>query len=297
MTDQSPLRKPEWLRTRLPSGEAWAETLRQRKRRGLATVCEEASCPNQCDCWGEGAVTFMILGDTCTRGCRFCNVKTAATPPSPDPDEPHRVAESVAELEARYVVLTSVDRDDLDDGGAGHFIRVIDAVKALGDVKVEALTPDFAGKAGARELLAESAADALGHNLETVERLTPRVRDKRASYRGSLDVLRDYKRLRPDRPTKSSLLLGLGETDDEIETAMRDLREADVDILTLGQYLQPTLRHLPVERYVTPEAFDEWAERGEAMGFACVMSGPLVRSSYRAEQAYAVCMLRQDQQD
>ncbi len=282
-----PLRKPEWLRTRLPSGEAWSETLRQRKRRGLATVCEEASCPNQCDCWGKGAVTFMILGDTCTRGCRFCNVKTSATPAAPDPDEARLVAESVAKLDARYVVLTSVDRDDLADGGAGHFVEAIDAVKALGDVKVEALTPDFADKEGALELLAESQADTLAHNLETVERLTPRIRDKRASYRGSLGVLREYKRLRPARPTKSSLQLGLGESDDEIETAMGDLREAGVDILTLGQYLQPTLRHLPVEKYVTPEAFDDWARRGEAMGFACVVSGPLVRSSYRAEQAYA----------
>jgi lipoic acid synthetase len=276
-------RKPDWLRIRPPGGGEYADLKRQLRERGLHTVCEEARCPNVEECWGGGTATLMLLGDTCTRGCAFCAVKTARRPPPPDADEPRKAAESVRLMGLDYVVLTSVDRDDLPDGGAGHFAACVRAVRAASPgTLVEVLVPDFQGDAVALATLLASRPDVVAQNLETVERLTHPVRDPRAGYRQTLDLLARVKRLLPGTLTKSSLMLGLGERDDELRAAMADLRAAGADFLTLGQYLRPTPRHLPVQRYVSPEEFARWATEGEALGFRHVASGPLVRSSYRA---------------
>ncbi|MHC4845775.1 MAG: lipoyl synthase [Planctomycetota bacterium] len=275
--------KPEWLKIRPPGGETYSRLKGQLRERGLHTVCEEARCPNVEECWGGGTATLMIMGDTCTRGCSFCAVKTARLPAPLDPREPARSAESVRLMELEYVVLTSVDRDDLPDGGAAHFAATVAEVRRQSpQTLIEVLIPDFGGDADALATLVASRPDVVAQNLETVERLTHPVRDPRAGYRQTLDLLARVKRLDPERLTKSSLMLGLGETDDEVRAAMADLRAADVDFLTFGQYLRPTPRHLPVAAYVTPERFDAWRVEGEAMGFRYVASGPLVRSSYRA---------------
>jgi len=252
----------------------------------LSTVCEEARCPNLPTCWGQGTATFMILGEICTRACRFCAVKHGKPAP-PDPEEPERLASAAKALGLRYVVLTSVDRDDLPDGGASHFASCIRALKkAAPNLRVEALIPDFSGQREALEKVVEAGPDVVGHNLETVRRLTPRVRDRRAGYELSLFVLRTLKELSPKIFTKSSLLLGLGETEEEVEEALRDLREAGVDIVVLGQYLRPTSRELPVARYVPPEEFEAWRKRALSLGFRAVLSGPLVRTSFRASEVY-----------
>jgi len=252
----------------------------------LSTVCEEARCPNLPTCWGQGTATFMILGEICTRACRFCAVKHGKPSP-PDPEEPERLASAAKALGLRYVVLTSVDRDDLPDGGASHFASCIRALKkAAPNLRVEALIPDFSGQREALEKVVEAGPDVVGHNLETVRRLTPRVRDRRAGYELSLFVLRTLKELSPKIFTKSSLLLGLGETEEEVEEALRDLREAGVDIVVLGQYLRPTSRELPVARYVPPEEFEAWRKRALSLGFRAVLSGPLVRTSFRASEVY-----------
>jgi lipoic acid synthetase len=275
--------KPEWLKIRPPGGETYSRLKGQLRERGLHTVCEEARCPNVEECWGGGTATLMIMGDTCTRGCSFCAVKTARLPAPLDPAEPARSAESVRLMELEYVVLTSVDRDDLPDGGAAHFAATVAEVRRQSpDTLIEVLIPDFGGDEAALATLVASRPDVVAQNLETVERLTHPVRDPRAGYRQTLDLLARVKQLDPGRLTKSSLMLGLGETDDEVRAAMADLRAADVDFLTFGQYLRPTPRHLPVSSYVTPERFDAWRVEGEAMGFRYVASGPLVRSSYRA---------------
>ncbi|MHC5209156.1 MAG: lipoyl synthase [Planctomycetota bacterium] len=275
--------KPAWLKIRPPGGPRYAGLKGQLRERGLHTVCEEARCPNVEECWSGGTATLMLLGDTCTRGCSFCAVKTARRPPPPDPAEAGRAAESVRLMELDYVVLTSVDRDDLPDGGAAHFAAAVRAVRRENpDTLIEVLIPDFGGDAGALATLVASRPDVVAQNLETVERLTHPVRDPRAGYRQTLDLLARVKRMGSAALTKSSLMLGLGETDAEVRAAMADLRAADVDFLTLGQYLRPTPRHLPVSRYVTPDEFDAWRAEGEAMGFRYVASGPLVRSSYRA---------------
>jgi lipoyl synthase len=299
------VRKPEWLRTAVPSGAGFESTNERLRAYGINTVCSSARCPNLAECWGRGTTTFLILGDTCTRHCRFCAVKTANPRGAADETEPQRVAKAVAELSLFYVVLTSVDRDDLSDLGAGVFAETVRQVKlqsARGKVQngppltpnprpptplVEVLTPDFGGREELIAQVVEVRPDVFGHNIETVERISPLVRDPRASYRRSLDVLATVKRLAPTMTTKSGLMVGLGETDDEVRAAFRDLRSVGCDIVTVGQYLQPARRCLPVERYVTPEEFVALEKEALTMGFKGALCGPLVRSSYRAEQVCA----------
>lgn len=287
-------RKPEWLLVRPPSGDAYAHLKGLLRGRSLHTVCEEAHCPNVWECWGGGTATIMLLGDVCTRGCRFCAVASGNPRGALDPDEPRKVAEALAELDLSYVVLTSVDRDDLPDGGAGHFATTVREIKARRpEMLVEALIPDFQGDLEAVRTVVDAGPDVLDHNLETVRRLQATVRDRRAGYDRSLAVLRAAKSMRPGLFTKSSLMLGLGETRDEILEAMRDLRANDVDFLTLGQYLRPSAWHLPVERFVPPEEFEELRAAGEAAGFAYVAAGPLVRSSYRAGEFFLERAIRE----
>ncbi len=286
-------RKPEWLKIRPPQGERYTWIKSQRQSLGLATVCEEAQCPNLAECWGSGTATFMVLGDTCTRGCRFCAVKTAKQGRPLDPLEPKRLADTIAAMRLDYIVITSVDRDDLGDQGASHFSACVAAVKAENPaLLVEILIPDFRGEEDCLAIVARSGAEVLAHNLETIRRLTPTVRDGRCSYEQSLGVLKTLKHLNPTLRTKSSLMLGLGETPQEIREAMADLREAGCDFLTLGQYLRPSSWHLPVQEYVHPEVFHGLREEGMAMGFAYVASGPLVRSSYRAGEFFIRHLLR-----
>jgi len=256
-------------------------------RYGLHTVCQSARCPNLPRCWGAGTATFMILGDVCTRRCRFCATRTGWPGGWVDGEEPERLGRAVAELGLSYVVLTSVDRDDLPDGGATHWARCIRAVKeARPGVLVEALIPDFSGGQSSLAEVLRAEPDVVGHNLETVRRLTPSVRDPRASYELSLEVLRRVKELSPRTITKSSLLLGLGETEDEVRGALRDMREAGVDIVVLGQYLRPGPEQLPVARYLPPEEYARWEAEARRMGFRAVVAGPLVRTSFRAAEVY-----------
>ncbi len=279
-------RKPRWLRVPVAGGERYQRVKDTLARLRLHTVCAEAHCPNVGECWSGGTATVMLMGDVCTRGCRFCHVKTAARPPPLDPDEPRHLAEAVAELGLDYIVVTSVDRDDLPDGGAGHFADAIRRLKAIDGLLVEVLTPDFQGDAEAVRTVGRAAPDVFANNLETVRRLTPLVRDARASYQQTLDVLARMKREFPRVVTKSSLMLGLGEAPAEVEEAMRDLRAHGVEILTFGQYLRPSEWHLPVVEWVSPEAFEAWRRRGLELGFRYVASGPLVRSSYRAAELF-----------
>jgi len=287
-------RKPEWLRVRPPSGETYAHLKSLFRGLGLHTVCEEARCPNVWECWGGGTATVMLMGNVCTRGCRFCAVASGNPHGVLDPDEPRKVAMAIAELGLSYVVLTSVDRDDLPDGGAAHFGRTIREIKSRSpDLLIEALIPDFQGDMNAVRTVVDAGPDVLDHNIETVRRLQSSVRDRRAGYDQSLAVLRSAKRMRPGGFTKSSIMLGLGETAKEVLETMRDLCAADVDIVTLGQYLRPSEWHLPVQEYVSPETFDAYREAGEAMGFLYVASGPLVRSSYRAGEFFLESVLRE----
>jgi lipoic acid synthetase len=277
-------RKPEWLRVRLASGPGYERVRRTVREHALSTVCEESHCPNIGECWSHGTATIMLMGAVCTRACRFCAVDTGNPNGWLDPDEPEHAARSVALMKLRYVVLTSVDRDDLPDGGAAHYAASIRAIaKSNPDTAIEALTPDFRGDARAVETVVDAPLAVFAQNLETVERLTGRVRDPRAGYGQTLAVLAHAKRRRPDVLTKSSLMVGLGETEDEIRTAMEDLRGTDVDLLTLGQYLRPTANHLPIERWVPPADFARYRDWGLALGFTEVAAGPLVRSSYRAD--------------
>ena len=285
--------KPQWLKVRAPGGPKYAALKTRARRLKLATVCEQARCPNVGECWGGGTATFMLMGEVCTRGCRFCAVNTARRPAPLDPDEPDAIAEAVDEMGLGYVVLTSVNRDELEDGGATHLAACIAAIKArCPDVLIEMLAPDFMGDRAAIETMAQAEVAVLGHNVETVERLTPIVRDPRASYRQSLEVLATISEVQPDLLTKSSLMLGLSETEDEVLRSLEDLRGVGVDIVTLGQYLRPSPRHLPVHAYITPEAFARYAEHARKMGFGFVASGPLVRSSYRAGELYVEGRLR-----
>ncbi len=287
-------RKPEWLRVRPPAGENYAHLKSLLRDLGLHTVCEEAHCPNVWECWGGGTAPIMLLGDVCTRGCRFCAVKSGNPHGIVDLEEPRKVATAIAELGLSYVVLTSVDRDDLTDGGASHFAATIRAIKARDpDVLVEALIPDFQGDREAVRTVVEARPDVLDHNVETVRRLQGVARDRRANYEQSLQVLRDAKAMRADLFTKSSIMLGLWETREEVLETMEDLRANEVDILTLGQYLRPSEWHLPVQEYVPPEAFDELREAGEALGFLYVVAGPLVRSSYRAGEFFLERVIRE----
>jgi len=263
------------------------------KQYSLHTVCEEAHCPNVGECWGGGTATFMIMGELCTRACRFCNVKSGKPDGVLDGEEPANVARAIKDLELKYVVLTSVDRDDLPDGGAAHFAQTISTIRALApDVCIEALIPDFGGGFAALQTVVQAGPHVIGHNLETTEPLTPKVRDPRASYHQSLKVLEDVKQLNRRVFTKSSLMLGLGEREEELLQTLRDLRAVGTDFLTLGQYLRPSPRNLPVVEYVTPEGFSHYQKAAEELGFLYVASGPLVRSSYRAGEYFAHRMIR-----
>jgi lipoic acid synthetase len=280
----APLAKPEWIRVRLGNGERFHEIKRILREHRLHTVCEEATCPNIGECFGKGTATFMILGDLCTRRCPFCDV-AHGRPLPPDAEEPANLAHTIAALNLKYVVITSVDRDDLRDGGAAHFAECIRAVRAHSpQTRIEVLVPDFRGRLEvALDALAASPPDVMNHNLETVPRLYRQARPG-ADYRNSLQLLKDFKSRFPHHPTKSGLMVGLGETDDEILEVLRDLRAHEVDMLTIGQYLQPSAHHLPVARYVEPAVFDEFARQAQAMGFMHAACGPLVRSSYHADR-------------
>ncbi|MBI5631669.1 MAG: lipoyl synthase [Elusimicrobia bacterium] len=280
---------PSWLKVKLPGGENFNRIKGVSARRNLHTVCEEARCPNIGECWAAGTATFMVLGNSCTRGCRFCSVSAAAAPAAPDPDEPRNLAATLADMRLEYVVLTTVCRDDLPDQGSAHLAACVRAAKKrCPGMLVEILLQDFRGEAEPLKTVLNAGPDVVAHNLETVERLTPQVRDAKAGYRQSLGVLENSRKLRPNSPTKSSLMLGLGETQEELVSAFKDLRSAGVDILTLGQYLRPTAspRHLPVAGFIPPERFEEYGALAREMGFLYVASGPFVRSSYRAGELF-----------
>jgi lipoic acid synthetase len=278
-------RKPPWLRVKLPAGAKFEEIRDIVRTHKLSTVCAESKCPNIAECWGRGTATLMLMGSVCTRACKFCSVSTGNPQGWLDPMEPANVADAVALMGLKYVVLTSVDRDDLPDGGAGHYAACIRAIHArTPDTAVEALTPDFAGRHDCVAKVLDAGLATFAQNIETVERLTHPVRDARAGYRQTLDVLKFAKAYALKTITKTSLMLGLGETDAEIARTLADIRVADVDVVTMGQYMRPTQNHLPVERFVTPEQFHQYRETALAMGFLEVVSGPLVRSSYRAER-------------
>jgi len=280
--------KPRWLKAPLASGGNHEFVRRTVREHRLATVCEEAKCPNIGECWNAGTATIMLMGEVCTRACRFCAVDTGNPRGWLDPEEPRNTARSVALMQLRYVVLTSVNRDDLPDGGAAHFAAAICAIKEIApQTAVEALTPDFQGVLAHVETVLDSGLEVFAQNVETVQRLTHPVRDPRAGYEQTLRVLAHAKRYRPAVLTKTSLMLGLGETDEEIGETLDDLRAREVDLLTLGQYLQPTANHLPVARFVTPQQFDRYRDWALQRGFRECVSGPLVRSSYRAEQLLA----------
>lgn len=274
-------RHPDWIRVRVPGGEGYARTRAIVKDSGVATVCEEARCPNVAECWAHGTATFMLMGDTCTRNCAFCAV-SHGRPEALDPMEPYRLAQAVKKLGLQHVVVTSVDRDDLSDLGAEHFAATVRAIRnTVPACEVEVLTPDFQGRKDCVETVAASPIAVYNHNLETVPRLYKRARAG-AKYERSLDVLRFARATRPDLLTKAGLMLGLGEEIDEVLTVLRDLRAAGCDIITLGQYLRPTAKHLPVERYLDPSEFEDLGRQALALGFRHVESGPLVRSSYHA---------------
>ena len=280
---------PPWLKVKLPTGPNVARLKEASRSRGLSTVCEEARCPNLAECWGGGTATFMVVGDTCTRGCRFCSVGTALKPALPDPQEPVKLAQTLKEMAVEYAVLTTVCRDDMPDQGAAHLSACIRAVKAAcPDMKIEMLLQDFRGDERLLETVIDSGPDVIAHNVECVERLTEKVRDAKAGYRQSLDVLAHVKKYAPAKPTKTSLMLGLGETEEELIQAFRDIRAAGVDILTLGQYLRPSgsRHHLMVDKFIHPDDFERYGEMARKHGFLYVASGPFVRSSYRAAELF-----------
>ena len=290
--DILPTRKPDWLRLNHSFTPKFKEVKSIVKENHLNTVCEEAMCPNINECWSNGTATFMLLGDVCTRACKFCAVDTGNPRGRLDKKEPYKVAQSIKKMSLKYAVLTSVNRDDLADGGAKHYSNTIEAIKyACPKVMVEALTPDFEGKNKSISILLSSSLDVFAQNVETVERLTVRVRDPRAGYQQTLNVLEKAKKLSPEVLTKTSLMLGLGETTKEIQSTMVDAYSVGVEILTLGQYLRPTLNHLPVKRYIPPEEFLHYKNMAKEIGFKEVASGPMVRSSYRADK---VARLLQD---
>ncbi|MEZ4301838.1 MAG: lipoyl synthase [Polyangiaceae bacterium] len=284
--------KPEWLKVRAPGGDTYHSLKRTFRELDLATVCEEARCPNVGECWREGTATVMLLGDVCTRGCRFCAVTTGDPRGAVDSREPEHTARAIARLDLQYVVMTMVNRDDLLDGGAEHVARTVTALRALRpDILVETLVGDFAGHLSSVDTVVAGGPDVLAHNIEVVKRLQRPIRDVRSSYEQSLAVLRRAKdRIEAGAParrlTKSSIMVGIGETDDEVLEAMSDLRDAGVDVVTIGQYLRPTPKHAPVDRYVHPDTFAAFARAGDAMGFLYTASGPLVRSSYKAAEAF-----------
>jgi len=282
--------KPKWLKIHRPVGKAiqtYSNVQQTVHKKKLNTVCEEAKCPNLNECWGCGTATFMLMGDTCTRSCRFCSVKTAEKPALLNEKEPENLVESISNLKLNYVVLTSVDRDDLSDYGAEHFKKCVQAVKEnFPEIKIELLIPDFNGKEECLQKIIESKTEVIGHNIETVKRLQEKVRDKRANYAQSLKVLDFIKKNSSNAFTKSSLMLGLGETEKEILKTMDDLRKIGVDFLMLGQYLQPTKKQLEVKEFITPEKFNYFEEKAKEKGFLYVASGPFVRSSYKAGELF-----------
>ncbi len=279
--------KPPWLKAKIPAGEKYTQLKTTVREHRLATVCEESMCPNIGECWSNGTATLMLMGAVCTRACQFCAVDTGNPRGWLDPQEPENAARSVELMGLQYVVLTSVDRDDLSDGGASHYAACVEAIKSrCPNTAVEALTPDFAGKLASVETVLDSGVEVFAQNLETVRRLTHYVRDPRAGYEQTLSVLAHAKHYRPNVLTKTSLMLGLGERDEELRETMDDLRAIDLDIVTLGQYLRPTVNHLPVERYVSPPEFERYRRWGLEAGFLEVVAGPLVRSSYRAERVF-----------
>ena len=280
------VRKPSWLRVKAPAGENYTKVKQSLRLLNLHTVCEEARCPNISECWGTGTATIMIMGDICSRGCRFCAVNSGK-PSLLDAREPERVAKAIKEWKLRYVVITSVCRDDLEDGGAEHIAKTIKAIKILCPTTiVESLIPDFRGDDSSIKEIVKSEPEVISHNIETVPRLTPKVRDARASYEQSLLVLKKIKDINSLIYTKSSIMLGLGESEEEVIQTIKDLRSVGVSILTLGQYLQPTPKHLPLVEFIAPEKFNWFREIAEKTGFVYVASGPLVRSSYRAAEFF-----------
>ncbi|RPB01421.1 Lipoyl synthase [Choiromyces venosus 120613-1] len=291
-------RLPTWLKTPVPTGANFTRIKSDLRGLGLHTVCEEARCPNISTCWGgtdkaSATATIMLMGDTCTRGCRFCSVKTSRNPAPLDPHEPEHTAEALRRWGLGYVVLTSVDRDDLPDGGAAHFAETIAKIKQRANhILVEALTGDFTGDLDCVRRVANSGLDVYAHNVETVEGLTPYVRDRRANFRQSLKVLEAAKAARKDLVTKTSIMLGLGETEEEVLDTLRELRKVNVDVVTFGQYMRPTKRHMKVTEYIAPEAFEMWRVKALEMGFLYVASGPLVRSSYKAGEAFIENVLK-----
>ncbi len=286
---RKPEPKPAWLKVRAPGGETYTSLKQTLRRLDLHTVCEEARCPNVGECWNAGTATVMVLGDTCTRGCRFCAVNTGNPKGMVDPREPEHVAKAIAEMRLRYVVLTMVDRDDLLDGGAAHVAQTVEAIRRYGpSIMVESLVGDFNGRHRDIDIVLEGRPDVFAHNVEVVRRITPSIRDPRCSYDRSLDVLRHAKSKGGAQYVKSSLMVGVGETDEEVVESLTDLHQAGVDILTIGQYLRPSDRHHPVERYVTPEQFGIFERMGYDCGFAFVASGPLVRSSYHAAEGFVM---------
>ncbi|MEN3045585.1 MAG: lipoyl synthase [Candidatus Hydrothermales bacterium] len=287
-------KKPDWFKIKLYFNENFAKVRKTLREKNLNTVCEEALCPNINECWGEGTATIMIMGEICTRGCRFCNVKTGNPKGYLDKEEPFRVAQAVKEWDLKYVVLTSVDRDDLPDGGAEHFAKTISHIKKLNpNTYVEALIPDFQGNLNSLKTVLDSEPDVLAHNVETVERLTPIVRDKRANYWQSIKILEEAKKYKPNIYTKSGLMVGLSETEEEVIKTLRDLRNAGVDIVTIGQYLRPSSdkKFLEVKEYVHPDKFNFYREKALELGFIYCAAGPLVRSSYKAYQAFYMSFL------
>ncbi|OJJ84229.1 lipoate synthase [Aspergillus glaucus CBS 516.65] len=291
-------RLPSWLKTPIPDSNNYQRLKKDLRGLNLHTVCEEARCPNISDCWGgddksAATATIMLMGDTCTRGCRFCSVKTSRAPPPLDPHEPENTAEAISRWGLGYIVLTSVDRDDLVDGGARHFAETVIKIKQKApNMLVECLTGDYAGDTEMVSLVARSGLDVYAHNVETVEALTPQVRDRRAKFQQSIRVLDAAKKARPDLITKTSLMLGLGETEEQLWDTLRQLRAVNVDVVTFGQYMRPTKRHMAVHEYVTPDQFELWRQRALDMGFLYCASGPLVRSSYKAGEAFIENVLK-----
>ncbi len=286
-------RKPPWLKVRAPGGESYAHLKRTLRELDLYTVCEEARCPNVGECWGAGTATVMLLGHTCTRGCRFCAVTTGNPRGAVDPREPEHVGRAIAGLGLKYVVLTMVDRDDLLDGGAAHMAEAVASLRRhQPELLVETLVGDFGGRRRDLDVMLDGAPDVFAHNIEVTRRLTPSIRDARCSYNRSLDVLAHAKRRAPERLVKSSIMVGIGESDDEVVETLADLRAAGVDIVTLGQYLRPTPKHASVARYVDPDGFAAFERAARDLGFAFVASGPLVRSSYHAAEGFVQARLR-----
>ncbi|KAI5058936.1 hypothetical protein GOP47_0025255 [Adiantum capillus-veneris] len=300
-TKKNPIPKPPWMKRIIPGGDKYTAIKAKLRELNLHTVCEEAKCPNIGECWsggetGTATATIMILGDTCTRGCRFCAVKTSRTPPPPDPEEPAKVADAIAAWGLDYIVITSVDRDDLADQGSNHFAETVEKLKARKpNMLVEALVPDFRGDKDCVQRVARSGLDVFAHNIETVEELQGVVRDRRANFQQSIDVLKMAKSMAaPGTLTKTSIMLGCGETPAQVIRTMERVKDAGVDVMTFGQYMRPTKRHMPVSEYVTPDAFEDYRKIGMDMGFRYVASGPLVRSSYKAGEFYIKSMIDED---